>query len=128
MSVHIEVEKADRIPDGGGRRAHGRGSNRAKNAERSKRATKLDGYVYRHSAVVGYSRLAYTEALPDERAATAVASLYRARAWFDAHGISRIDRVVTDNGACYRDDAFALPYPGPGTNGSRRTRRAITER
>jgi hypothetical protein len=38
------------------------------------------GYVYLHSAVDGFSRLAYTEALPDEKAATAIAFLHRARA------------------------------------------------
>jgi hypothetical protein len=38
------------------------------------------GYVYLHSVIDGYSRLAYTEALPDEKAVTAVAFLSRARA------------------------------------------------
>src|SRR5690606_31110345 len=64
------------------------------------------GYVYLHSAIDGLTRLAYTEALPDERAVTAVAFLERARAWFAAHGITRIERVVTDNGSCYRSAAF----------------------
>ncbi|WP_394817681.1 MULTISPECIES: hypothetical protein [Streptomyces] len=27
--------------------------------------------------------------------------------WFDAHGITHIHRVVTDNGACYRSGDFA---------------------
>ncbi|WP_207129601.1 integrase core domain-containing protein, partial [Actinocatenispora comari] len=59
------------------------------------------------SAIDGYSRLAYTEALPDEKGATAVAFLARARVFLAAHGISRINRLVTDNGACYRSTAFA---------------------
>jgi hypothetical protein len=58
------------------------------------------GYVYLHSAIDGYSRLAYTEALGDEKAITAVAFLGRARGWFAAHGITGIERIVTDNGAC----------------------------
>ena len=58
------------------------------------------GYVYLHSAVDGFSRLAYTEHLPDETAATAVGFWASARAWFTAHGITRITRVVTDNGSC----------------------------
>jgi len=37
---------------------------------------------------------------------TAVGFLERARAWFLAHGIERIERIVTDNGACYRAAAF----------------------
>lgn len=103
--VHVDVKKVGRIPDGGGWRAHGRGTDRAKAAERSKRKTKQGGYVYLHSAVDGYSRLAYTEALPDEKATTAIAFIHRARAWFVAHGITRIERIVTDNGACYRAEA-----------------------
>ncbi|MFC9035403.1 integrase core domain-containing protein, partial [Streptomyces arboris] len=27
--------------------------------------------------------------------------------WFAAHGITRVERIVTDNGACYRAEAFA---------------------
>lgn len=110
--VHIDVKKVGRIPDGGGWRAHGRGSDRAKSAERSKRKTKRGGYIYLHSAVDGYSRLAYTEALPDEKAATAIAFMHRARAWFTAHGITRIERIVTDNGACYRAEAFSRALLG----------------
>ncbi|MCV7674565.1 DDE-type integrase/transposase/recombinase, partial [Micrococcus luteus] len=70
------------------------------------------GYVYLHSAIDGYSRLAYTEALPNEQAATAVAFLARARAWFAAHGITHIERIVTDNGSCYRASAFADALAG----------------
>ncbi|SIR23881.1 Integrase core domain-containing protein [Micromonospora avicenniae] len=110
--VHIDVKKVGRIPDGGGWRAHGRGSDQAKAAERMKTKTKRRGYVYLHSAIDGYSRLAYTEALPDEKATTAVAFMQRARAWFAAHGITRIERIVTDNGACYRAEAFARALLG----------------
>jgi transposase InsO family protein len=36
----------------------------------------------------------------------------RARVWFAAHGIVHIERIVTDNGACYRADAFARALLG----------------
>ncbi|GGU43488.1 hypothetical protein GCM10010289_75370 [Streptomyces violascens] len=62
--VHVDVKKVGRIPDGGGSRVHGRGSGRAKNADRLKKKSKRGGYVYLHSAVDGFSRLASTEALP----------------------------------------------------------------
>ena len=65
------------------------------------------GYVYLHTAVDGFSRLAYTEALPDEKAVTAIGFMHRARVWFAAHGIIHIQRIVTDNGACYRAKDFA---------------------
>ncbi|TDW24179.1 IS481 family transposase [Kribbella kalugense] len=110
--IHVDVKKVGRIPDGGGWRAHGRESDHARAADRAKRKTKRGGYVYLHSAIDGYSRLAYTEALPDEKAATAIAFLHRARAWFAAYGISHIERIVTDNGACYRADAFARALLG----------------
>jgi transposase InsO family protein len=38
--------------------------------------------------------------------------MHRARTWFAAHGITRIERIVTDNGACYRAEAFARALLG----------------
>ncbi|GAA2659351.1 hypothetical protein GCM10010307_75840 [Streptomyces vastus] len=38
--------------------------------------------------------------------------MHRVRAWFAAHGITHIERIVTDNGACYRADAFARALLG----------------
>lgn len=110
--VHIDVKKVGRIPDGGGWRVHGRGSEQAKSVERHKKSERRGGYVYLHSAVDGFTRLAYTEALSDERAVTAVMFMHRARAWFAVHGIHHIERIVTDNGACYRADAFARALLG----------------
>jgi transposase InsO family protein len=105
--VHLDVKKVGRIPDGGGWRVHGRGSDQHRAADRAKAAGAAGGYVFLHSAVDGFSRLAYTEALPDEKGATAVGFLARARVFLAAHGIIRIARLVTDNGACYRSAAFA---------------------
>ncbi|EST18940.1 hypothetical protein M878_44295 [Streptomyces roseochromogenus subsp. oscitans DS 12.976] len=105
-TVHLDVKKVGRIPEGGGRRAHGRGSEQAKAAQRAKTAGDKGGDVYLHSAVDGFSHLAYTEPLPDEKAATTVAFLSRARAFFAAHGIHRVVHVVTDNGANCRAAAF----------------------
>jgi transposase InsO family protein len=56
--------------------------------------------------------LAYTEALPDEKTTTAIGFLNRAKAWLAAHGVTRIERIVTDNGACYRADTFARAVRG----------------
>ncbi|MFD7815240.1 IS481 family transposase [Streptomyces sp. NPDC059785] len=104
--VHLDVKKVGRIPDGGGWRAHGRGSEQARAAQRAKSGGAKGGYVYLHSAIDGFSRSAYTEPLSDEKATTTVAFLSRARAFFAAHGIHRVVRVVTDNGANYRAAAF----------------------
>ncbi|MFI6368997.1 IS481 family transposase [Nocardia sp. NPDC050630] len=105
--VHVDIKKVGRIPDGGGWRTHGRGSDHAKAVARTKSRGHRTGYVFLHTAVDGYSRLAYTEALPDEKATTAISFVFRAWAFFAAHGIDRIERIVTDNGSCYRAADFA---------------------
>jgi transposase InsO family protein len=95
--VHMDVKKLGRIPDGGGRRAHGR----AAGSTSRDRATRV-GYDYVHSLVDDHSRLAYSEILPDEKGATCAAFLARAAAYFAAHGILRIERVMTDNAWAYQ--------------------------
>ena len=54
-----------------------------------------------------HSRLAYTEELLDEKGTTAAAFCPRAVKFFRRHGIKKIQRVLTDNGACYRSLVFA---------------------
>ncbi|WP_201522219.1 DDE-type integrase/transposase/recombinase, partial [Gulosibacter hominis] len=83
----------------------GRGSQQALAAKRSHK--QKVGYTYLHSIIDGFSRLAYTEALEDEKATTVIGFLQRAQAYFAAHGITHITRLVTDNGPSYRSDAFA---------------------
>jgi hypothetical protein len=56
--VHVDVKKVGRIPDGGGWRAHGKGSTQAKAVAAATRAGARAGYVYLHSAADGYSGLA----------------------------------------------------------------------
>ncbi len=105
--VHLDVKKVGRIPEGGGWRVHGRDSDQKREADRAKTAGARAGYVYLHSAIDGFSRLAYTEPLSDEKGKTAAAFLSRAKVWFAAHGITHIHRIVTDNGSCYRSGDFA---------------------
>jgi hypothetical protein len=103
--VHLDVKKVGRIPDGGGWRAHGRGSEQARSAQRAKSGRAAGGYVY----LLCRRRIlppGLYEPLADEKATTTVAFLSRARAFFAAHGIHRVVRVVTDNGANYRAAAF----------------------
>jgi len=111
--VHVDVKKIGRIPDGGGWAVHGRGSARHKASQRVGR--KRPGYVYLHSAVDDHSRLAYTEELPDEKGATAAGFWARAVAFFAAHGITTITRVLTDNGSCYRSKVFNKALRATGT-------------
>jgi Integrase core domain len=69
--------------------------------QRSRRrdGKRIVGWEYVHVCVDDATRLAYVEVLVDERAATAVAFLRRAIAFYAAHGITA-QRVLTDNGAC----------------------------
>lgn len=96
--LHLDVKKVGQIPDGGGWRLHGRGHAKARK--------KGVGYTYLHSAVDGYSRLAYTEVLENESAATTIAFFSRARAFFAVHGVTRLVRLVADNGSNYRAKTF----------------------
>ena len=57
---------------------------------------------YVHSLVDDHSRLAYSEVLSDEKGATCAGFLARAAEYFAAHGIDRIERVMTDNAWAYK--------------------------
>ena len=65
------------------------------------------GWEYVHIAIDDYSRLAYAEVLPDEKATTAAGFLRRAVALLPPHGIS-VERVLTDNGSAYSLVVHAL--------------------
>ena len=101
--VHMDVKKLGRIPDGGGWRAHGR-AHREATRDRTKRV----GYDYIHSLVDDHSRLAYSEVLPDETGTTCAGFLARAAAYFAAHGITSIERVMTDNAWAYKHSIRAV--------------------
>jgi transposase InsO family protein len=93
--VHMDVKKLGRIPEGGGWKAFGRGGgNRDRN-----RGT---GFDYVHSLIDDHSRLAYSEILADEKGPTCAAFLARAMNYFAAHGITTIERLMTDNAWAYR--------------------------
>jgi len=95
--VHMDVKKLGRIPDGGGWRSRGRAA-----ANQNGRKNQRIGYDYIHSVVDDHSRLAYSEIHSDEKADTTAAFFARAIDFFDAHGITTIERVMTDNAFNYR--------------------------
>lgn len=108
--VHIDVKKLGKIPAGGGWRMLGRtagkrNSQADKTGVRNKYRQPLRGYHFLHTAIDAHSRLAYGELLADERKETAAAFWQRANAWFNQCGIS-VQKVLTDNGSCYRSHAF----------------------
>ncbi|HLB06988.1 MAG TPA: integrase core domain-containing protein, partial [Alphaproteobacteria bacterium] len=52
------------------------------------------------------SRIAFSQITPDEKKASAVAFLKAAVAYYRSLGVS-VQRVMTDNGSCYKSFAFA---------------------
>ena len=63
------------------------------------------GWECLHVCIDDACRLAYSEILPDQRKETATAFLERALAWFARHGVA-VERIMTDNGSCYRSQMF----------------------
>jgi transposase InsO family protein len=85
------------------------------------------GYADIHSAVNAHSRLAYSEVLGDERADTAIGFIDRALGWFDTLGVP-VERVLTDNGSCYRAFEFSRVLTDRGIRHTRtRPRRPQTD-
>ena len=100
--LHLDVKKLGRIPDGGGKRF----DPGFRETGVGRHASRGLGHDFVHVAIDDYSRYAYAEALPDERAGTTAAFLERALATFQALGV-RVERILTDNGGNYRSYAVA---------------------
>lgn len=120
--LHVDIKAQGRIPEGGGHRLLGRADGRRHRRVKT-------GYDYLHVAVDDCTRLAYVEALGDQQGPTAAGFMVRALAWFAGLGIG-VERVLTDNGWCYRSQAFqqvlaqaGLAIGGPGPIGHKPTAR-----
>jgi transposase InsO family protein len=97
--IHIDVKKLGRIR-GVGHRISGSRASQSKTRRQGK-LRDVRGWEFVHIAVDDYSRLAYAEVLDDETAATAAGFLRRAVAFYGRYGIT-VERLLTDNGGCYR--------------------------
>jgi transposase InsO family protein len=96
--VHLDTKQLGRIRPGGGLPADRRTSGYDKGGR--------PGWDRVHVAIDDHSRLAYVEELADEAPDTTAGFLRRAWRFYAGHGIS-IERVLTDNGTCYRSWGFA---------------------
>jgi transposase InsO family protein len=107
--VHIDVKKLGRIEGGPGKRITGRpGSRRGPTRTDAAGVRRgLVGWECVHVAVDDFSRLAYVEVLPNEKAPTAIGFLERALRFFAGHGIE-VEGVMTDNGSAYVSHAHQL--------------------
>jgi len=105
--LHVDVKKLSAIPTGGGWRLHGRGNDGYGGHSGA-------GYRYIHTALDDRTRLAYSEILDDEQAATAAGFWGRAAQWFAERGIT-CERVITDRGSCYRSGLWHQACARTGT-------------
>lgn len=64
------------------------------------------GWEFVHVCIDDASRIAFTQIKPDERKTSACAFLKAAVAYYASLGVM-VERVMTDNGSCYRSRAFA---------------------
>jgi transposase InsO family protein len=110
--LHVDVTKYGNIPDGGGWRYVGRAQGKRHREATAKRTGRRVGdyqpsigTAFVHTVVDDHSRVAYAEIREDEKAATAIAVLRNAVAWFAARGVT-VERVLSDNGSAYRSYAW----------------------
>ena len=103
--VHVDIKKLAGIPEGGGWRLLGRSGAKSHSGA---------GYRYLHTAIDDRARLVYSEIHDDEKVLTAAAFWGRAAAFYADHGI-KVQRVLTDNGSCYRSGLWYRACAGTGT-------------
>jgi transposase InsO family protein len=93
--IHIDTKKLGKIGVVGHRIT----------GDRSTRVRGI-GWEYVHVCIDDASRIAFVEIKSDERKKSTVAFLKAAVAYYAKLGI-KVERVMTDNGSCYRSRAFA---------------------
>jgi transposase InsO family protein len=98
--IHLDIKKLGRI-DGIGHRITG---DRRGQSNRRARGEGL-GWEFVHVAIDDNSRIAFAKIMPNERKRSATAFLKAALAYYESLGI-KVERVMTDNGSCYKSFAF----------------------
>lgn len=98
--IHIDIKKLGRFNRVGHRIT---GDRTAQSTERS--CGRGPGWEYVHVCIDDASRVAFTKIMADEKKESAVAFLEAAMAYYASLGVA-VERVMTDNGGCYRSKAF----------------------
>ena len=94
--IHIDIKKLGRFNTIGHRMTGVR-------TEQSR--TRGIGWEYIHVAIDDHSRVAFAKVMSNERQHCAIAFLKEAIAYYARLGVT-VERVMTDNGSCYRSFAF----------------------
>ena len=95
--IHLDVKKLGRF-NSVGHRITGRRTGYC--------ASQAAGWEFAHIAIDDHSRVARADIFPDQKKESAVASLFATIAYYKSLGVT-VERVMTDNGSCYRARAFA---------------------
>jgi transposase InsO family protein len=93
--IHIDIKKLGRF-NKVGHRICGR-------SEESR--TRGAGWEYLHVAIDDHSRIAFAQLMPSEKKRDAITFLKEAVAYYARLGV-KLERVMTDNGSCYKSLAF----------------------
>ena len=94
--IHIDIKKLGRFE---------RVGHRITGDRRGQSNSRGVGWEYVHVCVDDHSRIAFTSIYPDEKAVSAIAFLKAAIAFYANLGVT-VERVMTDNGSCYKSFAF----------------------
>ena len=95
--LHIDIKKLSAFWRPGKRTRAKRNRGKARN--------KGAGWDFVYVCVDDRTRVAYMEILADEKAPSAVGFLRRAKSWYESLGV-HVERVMTDNGACFISRAW----------------------
>jgi transposase InsO family protein len=93
--IHIDIKKLGKFNRVGHRITGERQGCRTRNA----------GWEFVHVCIDDASRIAFSKVMKTERKECAVAFLKAAVAYYASLGVT-VERVMTDNGSCYRSKAF----------------------
>jgi transposase InsO family protein len=106
--IHVDIKKLGRIgPNGAGHRVTGRRRSNRGRTDKAGHVRRRVGWEFVHVCIDDATRLAYVEVLADEKGATAAGFLRRAVAWLGSMGVT-VERVLSDNGSCYRSRVHAI--------------------
>jgi len=94
--IHIDIKKLGRFNKTG---------HRITGDRRGQSNSRGVGWEFVHVAIDDHSRIAFAKVMASEKKRSAVAFLKAALAYYESLGIT-VERVMTDNGSCYKSFAF----------------------
>jgi transposase InsO family protein len=94
--IHIDIKKLGRF---------NRIGHRITGDRRGQSNNRGVGWEYVHVAVDDHSRVAFAKVMPSEKRRSAIMFLQAAIAYYNDLGV-KVERVMTDNGSCYKSFAF----------------------